>query len=106
MIAHSNDSKSYLDLCKKEVKELNLINKVFFIENVFGLEKLSLIKYSKAGILLSRSEGNPIFLQECIMLNKKIIASPDCNIEKNEFLIECNQICDLSKSIENLYSNE
>tara|TARA_B100001093_G_scaffold256916_1_gene245670 strand:+ start:16890 stop:17912 length:1023 start_codon:yes stop_codon:yes gene_type:complete len=104
IIAHSNDEENYLNSCKNEVKQLKLNNKIFFLKDIFGIEKLSLIKYSKAGILLSKSEGNPMFLQECIMLNKNVIATPSCNLSESKYLILCEDIKGLSISIEELFS--
>ena len=104
IIAHSNDEENYLNSCKNEVKQLKLNNKIFFLKDIFGIEKLSLIKYSKAGILLSKSEGNPMFLQECIMLNKNVIATPNCNLSESKYLILCEDIKGLSISIEELFS--
>lgn len=106
IIAHSNDAVNYLNICKNEVTKLRLEKRVIFLKDVFGIAKLSLIKYSKAGILLSESEGNPMFLQECIMLRKKVIASPSCNLKESKYLILCSEITQLFKSVEELLVSE
>ena len=103
IIAHSNDDENYLNTCKNEVNKLKLNSKILFLKDIFGIEKLSLIKYAKAGILLSKSEGNPMFLQECIMLKKNVIATPSCNLSKSKYLILCKDIRELSNSIEELF---
>ena len=60
--------------------------KFIFIGPAQGLLKLSLIKFAYAGILKSKSEGNPIFAQECLMLGTRLLLSPQCNIEPSNLV--------------------
>ena len=85
IIAHCNDDQQYLRKCKLVAKELGE-EKFIFIGPAQGLLKLSLIKFAYAGILKSKSEGNPIFAQECLMLGTRLLLSPQCNIEPSNLV--------------------
>ena len=71
IIAHCNDDQQYLRKCKLVAKELGE-EKFIFIGPAQGLLKLSLIKFTCASSK-SKSEGNPIFAQECLMLGTRLL---------------------------------
>ena len=86
IIAHCNDDQLNI------LESVNSLPKNWVKKNYFywSSTRLAEIKFNKIciarEILKSKSEGNPIFAQECLMLGTRLFLSPQCNIEPSNLV--------------------